>query len=101
MTDSSGKVYLVGAGTGRIEHLTLQAHQLLTQAEVLIYDALVGDALLELTPSACLKLEVGKRGGEASTPQAEDQSASGGLLSAGKQVVRLKVAILYFWSLHG
>ncbi|MBF2046439.1 MAG: uroporphyrinogen-III C-methyltransferase [Elainella sp. C42_A2020_010] len=90
MTDSSGKVYLVGAGTGRIEHLTLQAHQLLTQAEVLIYDALVGDALLELTPSACLKLEVGKRGGEASTPQVEINQLLVDYCQQGKQVVRLK-----------
>jgi uroporphyrin-III C-methyltransferase len=71
MANSHGKVYLVGAGTGSVQHLTMQAHTLLTQADVLIYDALVGDELLDLVPGNCLKLEVGKRGGEPSTLQAE------------------------------
>jgi uroporphyrin-III C-methyltransferase len=90
MADSLGKVYLVGAGTGSIEHLTLQAHKLLIQAEVLIYDALVGEALIELAPDTCLKLEVGKRGGEASTPQSEINQLLVDHCQRGKQVVRLK-----------
>lgn len=90
MKNSVGKVYLVGAGTGSIEHLTLQAHKLLTQAEVLIYDALVGNALINLVPSTCLKLEVGKRGGEPSTPQAEINRLLVEHCQQGKQVVRLK-----------
>lgn len=85
-----GKVYLVGAGTGNVEHLTLQAHRLLTQAEVLIYDALVGDALVELVPATCLKQEVGKRGGEPSTPQAEINRLLVEYCQQGKQVIRLK-----------
>lgn len=90
MIDSSGKVYLVGAGTGNIAHLTLQAHDLLTQAEVLVYDALVGEALIQLVPANCLKLEVGKRGGEPSTPQKEINQLLVKYCQQGKQVVRLK-----------
>lgn len=85
-----GKVYLVGAGTGNVAHLTLQAHRLLTQAEVLIYDALVGDELVDLAPADCLKLEVGKRGGEPSTPQAEINQLLVEHCQRHKQVVRLK-----------
>jgi uroporphyrin-III C-methyltransferase len=85
-----GKVYLMGAGPGSIEHLTVQAHKLLTQAEVLIYDALVGEALVDLVPATCLKREVGKRGGEASTPQTEINRLLVEYGRQGKQVVRLK-----------
>lgn len=88
--DPFGKVYLVGAGTGSVDHLTLQAYRLLTQAEVLIYDALVGDDLVDLVPEACLKLQVGKRGGAPSTPQAQINQAMVEHCQRGKQVVRLK-----------
>lgn len=90
MTDSSGKVYLVGAGLGSVAHLTMQAHQLLTQAEVLIYDALVGDEIVQLVPATCLKRSVGKRGGEPSTPQSEINQLLVEYCQQGKQVVRLK-----------
>jgi siroheme synthase len=65
-----GKVYLVGAGPGDVAYLTVKAYKLLQHTEVLIYDALVDAELLELVPSNCLKVDVGKRGGKPSTPQA-------------------------------
>lgn len=80
----------MGAGLGSVAHLTLQAYELLKQAEVLIYDALVGDALLDLVPTHCLKLEVGKRGGFPSTPQAEINQLLVQYGQQGKRVVRLK-----------
>ena len=46
------KVYIIGAGPGNKEYLTLKAHSLITQAEVLIYDALVNHSILELAPEA-------------------------------------------------
>lgn len=87
---SLGKVYLVGAGLGSVAHLTVQAYELLKQAEVLIYDALVGEELLQLVPESCLKLEVGKRGGALSTPQTEINQLLVKHCQQGKQVVRLK-----------
>jgi uroporphyrin-III C-methyltransferase len=90
MVDSSGKVYLVGAGLGKVMHLTVQAHELLKQAEVLIYDALAGEELLQLAPAACLRLEVGKRGGAPSTSQTEINQLLVEHCQQGKQVVRLK-----------
>ncbi len=90
MTDSRGKVYLVGAGLGRVEYLTMQAHQLIATARVLIYDALVSPELLQLIPDSCEAVFVGKRGGQPSTPQAEINQLLVDFCRSGKQVVRLK-----------
>ncbi|PIG91881.1 uroporphyrinogen-III C-methyltransferase [Gloeocapsopsis sp. IPPAS B-1203] len=86
----NGKVYLVGAGLGNLAYLTVRALQILGQAEVLIYDALVDEQLLQLVPQSCLKLDVGKRGGKPSTPQAEINKLLVAYYQLGKQVVRLK-----------
>ncbi|HEY9823157.1 MAG TPA: uroporphyrinogen-III C-methyltransferase [Candidatus Sericytochromatia bacterium] len=90
MSKDRGKVYLVGAGLGDVAYLTVRAQQLLTQAEVLVYDALVDAQLLQLLSSECLKLNVGKRGGKPSTPQAEINQLLIEQCQQGKQVVRLK-----------
>ncbi|MGL4883059.1 MAG: uroporphyrinogen-III C-methyltransferase, partial [Waterburya sp.] len=81
---------LVGAGIGKEEYLTIRGKQLLSTAEVLIYDALVDESLLKLVPEDCLKLCVGKRGGQASTPQAKINQLLVAYCLQGKQVVRLK-----------
>lgn len=85
-----GKVYLVGAGPGDVAYLTVKAYKLLQHTEVLIYDALVDAELLELVPSDCLKIDVGKRGGKPSTPQASINELLVQYGKQGKQVVRLK-----------
>ncbi len=87
---SGGKVYLVGAGVGNEEYLTVKAKKLLTVADVLIYDALVDKSLLNLAPENCLKISVGKRGGKASTPQAKINQLLVEYCLQGKQIVRLK-----------
>lgn len=63
MSNRRGKVYIVGAGIGSVAYLTLRGQQLLSNAQVLIYDDLVDSQLLDLAPENCLKLNVGKRGG--------------------------------------
>jgi uroporphyrin-III C-methyltransferase len=90
MTKQKGKVYLVGAGLGDVAYLTVKAYHLLAQAEVLIYDALIDAQLLELVPSNCLKLDVGKRGGKPSTPQVEINNLLVKYCQQNQQVVRLK-----------
>lgn len=85
-----GKVFLVGAGLGDVAYLTVRSHQLLTQAEVLVYDALVDAQLLQCVPPDCLKLDVGKRGGKPSTTQAEINKLLVKHCQQGKQVIRLK-----------
>lgn len=88
--ERKGKVYLVGSGPGDVAYLTLRACQLLSQAQVLVYDALVDADILQLVSSQCLKLDVGKRGGQPSTPQAEIDRLLVEQCQQGKQVVRLK-----------
>ncbi|MGB3513809.1 MAG: uroporphyrinogen-III C-methyltransferase [Microcoleaceae cyanobacterium] len=90
MTKLPGKVYIVGAGPGSKEYLTVQAYCLITEAEVLIYDALVDDSILQLPPVNCLKIEMGKRGGKVSMPQSEINSLLIEKCQLGKQVIRLK-----------
>jgi uroporphyrinogen III methyltransferase / synthase len=90
MTNTRGKVYLVGAGPGDVAYLTVKAYQLLAQAEVLVYDALVDGQLLQLVPANCLKFDVGKRGGQPSAIQAEINQLLVENCQQGKQIVRLK-----------
>ena len=87
---ATGIVYLVGAGVGKEEYLTVKAKQLLNVAEVLIYDALVDEELLDLATDDCLQLCVGKRGGQPSTPQEKINQLLVAYCLQGKRVVRLK-----------
>lgn len=63
-----GKVYLIGAGPGAQDLITLRGARLLAQAGVVLHDALVTDEMLELCPQA-EKILVGKRCGQLSTAQ--------------------------------
>lgn len=65
----TGTVYLVGAGPGAVDLLTLRAARLLAKADIVLHDALVSDEILDLAPQA-RKLNVGKRAGKPSTDQA-------------------------------
>ena len=64
-----GKVYLIGAGPGAQDLMTLRGARLLAQADVVLHDALVTPEMLELCPQA-IKIPVGKRCGQLSTAQA-------------------------------
>lgn len=64
-----GKVYLIGAGPGAQDLITLRGARLLAQADVVLHDALVTGEMLELCPQA-QKILVGKRCGQLSTAQA-------------------------------
>lgn len=90
MTQSVGKVFLVGSGPGSVDYLTVQARDRLSQAEVLLYDALADGELLHLVPEGCLTIEVGKRGGQPSMKQGEINQRLIEHCQAGKRVVRLK-----------
>jgi uroporphyrin-III C-methyltransferase len=64
-----GKVFLIGAGPGAADLITVRGARLLAQADVVLHDALVTEEMLELCPQA-VKIAVGKRCGKLSTAQA-------------------------------
>jgi uroporphyrinogen III methyltransferase / synthase len=83
-------VSLVGAGPGDPGLLTLRAAEILRTAEVLLYDALVDDAILALVPNSCERIFVGKRGGDHAMPQREIEALMVSVAASGRHVVRLK-----------
>jgi len=85
-----GNVVLVGAGPGDPELLTLAAVRALSDADVVLIDALVNRAVLEHTKPSTRVIEVGKRGGARSTPQAFIERLMIQEARAGQRVVRLK-----------
>ncbi|MCF5705906.1 uroporphyrinogen-III C-methyltransferase [Pseudomonas syringae] len=85
----SAKVWLVGAGPGDPELLTLKAVRALRDADVVLIDDLVNTAVLEHCPAARI-IPVGKRGGCRSTPQAFIHRLMLRYVRQGKCVVRLK-----------
>jgi uroporphyrin-III C-methyltransferase len=86
----NGKVYLVGAGPGDPELLTIKALRLLRSVDVVLHDELVSDEILNLIPSRTRKLNVGKRCGEKKISQEEISFLMVALAESGLQVVRLK-----------
>ncbi len=84
------RVSLVGAGPGDPGLLTLRAAEALQTADVLLYDALVSDAIVALAPKDCERIFVGKRGGAHAMPQTDIESLMVRQAIGGKHVVRLK-----------
>jgi uroporphyrin-III C-methyltransferase len=87
---SSGKVYLVGAGPGDPELLTLKAVKLLAEAKVVLYDALVSREVLALISQTALLVDVGKRAGKKLLTQDEINSLLVSYARQEKAVIRLK-----------
>lgn len=85
-----GKVWLVGAGPGDVELLTLKAFRVLKQADVVLYDALVSEDIMALVPVAAEKIAVGKRAGKHSAAQDEINQLLVTKAYTRKNVVRLK-----------
>ena len=85
----TGKVYLVGAGPGDPELLTLKAARVLKDADVVLHDELVGKEILQLAPHAQIR-NVGKRCGKKNISQEEINFLMVNLAASGLQVVRLK-----------
>ncbi|MGY4829595.1 uroporphyrinogen-III C-methyltransferase [Sphaerotilaceae bacterium SBD11-9] len=83
-------VVLVGAGPGDPELLTIKAVRAIRSATVLLVDDLVGDAVLRYARRATRIVQVGKRGGCASTPQAFIEKLMASEALKGERVVRLK-----------
>lgn len=85
----AGKVYLLGAGPGAADLITVRGARVLGQADAVLYDALVTEEMLALCPQA-VKISVGKRSGQRSTAQAVINQKLVECAKKYRLVVRLK-----------
>lgn len=90
MTEKTGCVFLVGAGCGGPELMTVGGLALLRQCDVLVYDDLIDHSLLEEVPREARRIYMGKRRGSHSAAQAEICRVLVEEARAGNRVVRLK-----------
>ena len=83
-------VFLVGAGPGDAELLTLKALRMLRQADVVVYDRLISPGVLDLIPKGTARIYAGKASGDHARTQDETNDLLVKLARAGHRVVRLK-----------
>ena len=90
MTYKKYPVYLVGAGPGDPDLLTVKASRLLNEVDVVIYDKLVSQAVLNLIPTGTTRIFAGKQAKNHFMPQEQINDLLVDLVRAGRKVMRLK-----------
>ena len=87
----TGKVYIVGAGPGGVDLLTKRAEKIIMEADVILYDELIGDDIKDLLKKTkAILIDVGKRAGKHKKTQDEINRLLVEYAKQGKKVVRLK-----------
>jgi uroporphyrin-III C-methyltransferase len=86
----TGKVFLVGAGPGDPDLLTVKARKIFDQVDVVVYDRLVSDEIMALVPTGTSRINVGKQPSFHPVPQSEINQILVSLAKEGRNVMRLK-----------
>ena len=86
----SGSVWLVGAGPGAADLLTLRAQRILLEADVIVHDSLVPESVVTMGRRDAERIHVGKRKGRHAATQDEIYAILVREAKAGRRVVRLK-----------
>ncbi len=84
------QVYLVGAGPGDAELLTLKAYKVIQKAEVVLYDRLVSEEIMALIPESAEKIYVGKARANHAVEQSQISQLLVDYANQGKKTIRLK-----------
>lgn len=90
MEERNGRVFLVGAGCGKADLITLRGLHRLEICEAVVYDDLIDERLLEAAPAEAQRIYVGKRWGKHAMRQEEISRLLVEIARQGKRVVRLK-----------
>ena len=100
-TPSCGEVWLIGCGPGDPELLTLKSQRLLQQADVLLYDRLVDERILDMARREAERVYVGKHAGDHALSQEEINALMIERARAGQKVARLKGGDVYVFGRGG
>lgn len=91
-TPSAGTVWLIGAGPGDLELLTVKAARLIAQADAVVFDHLVGDGIMDLARADARRIYAGKEASNHTLPQESINRLLVDLAREGLSVVRLRAA---------
>lgn len=96
-----GKVTLIGAGIGMGELMTLRGYKILKNADVVVYDRLLGEGVMDMIPEKAEKINAGKKSSNHLIPQEEINEILVSKALEGKNVVRLKGGDSYLFGRGG